>query len=188
MLLVEVYKNMSPKHITKQREILTAAHHDHKKGLCSRAFYKMNDRSISEDLVQDTFMKTWMYMAKGGKIVLMKAFLYHTLNNLIIDEYRKGKTTSLDVLMDAGLEPTQNPPSRSLDVTDWEMMTLLIKRLPEKYQGVIQMKCSQGLSLTEMSVITGQSKNALAVQVHRGLVKLKALSNTSTKQHLEQKT
>jgi DNA-directed RNA polymerase specialized sigma24 family protein len=39
------------------------------------------------------------------------------------------------------------------------------------------MKYTQGLSLKEMSLITGLSRNALAVQAHRGLERLKALYN-----------
>src|SRR3990167_2535302 len=86
--------------------IMRAAHHDFEKGLNTRAFFKVNDRTISEDLVQDTFMKTWKYLVRGGKIDLMKAFLYHVLNDLIVDEYRKKKTTSLDALQEKGFEPS----------------------------------------------------------------------------------
>ena len=39
----------------------------------------------------------------------------------------------------------------------------------------MRMKYNQDLSLTEMSLITGQTKNAMAVQLHRGLEKLKVL-------------
>jgi DNA-directed RNA polymerase specialized sigma24 family protein len=47
--------------------------------------------------------------------------------------------------------------------------------LPKKYQKVVHMRYVQDLTLEEMSLITGQSKNAMAVQVHRGLEKLKLL-------------
>jgi len=39
----------------------------------------------------------------------------------------------------------------------------------------MQMKYVQNLSLTEMSLLTGQTKNTIAVQAHRGLEKLKDL-------------
>ena len=65
--------------------ILTLAYHEHKKALNAHAFFKVHNRMISEDLVQNTFMKTWTYIVKGGKVDIMKAFLYHVLNNLIIN-------------------------------------------------------------------------------------------------------
>lgn len=160
---------------TRQRAALTAAHRDYEKILKSYALYKVRDRETSEDLVQDTFMKTWSYLVKGGKIDLMKSFLYHVLNNLIVDEYRKHKTTSLDVLLEAGYEPSAGDSERLIDALDGKGAILLIQCLPVKYRNVVRMRYIQNLSLAEMSLITGQTKNAMAVQIHRGLAKLKVL-------------
>lgn len=172
--------------ILKQRQkldmILTKAHHDFDKGLNARAFFKVNNHAIGEDLVQDTFIKTWSYLIKGGKIDILKAFLYHVLNNLIIDQYRKHKALSLDVLLEKGFEPKTNDHSHIVDILDGKAALLLIAHLPITYQKVMRMRYAQDLSLKEISLITGQSKNSIAVQLHRGLEKLKSLYNhTQTK-------
>ncbi len=156
---------------------MTLAHHDYQKGLNLYAFFKLRDRAVSEDLVQDTFVKTWRYLVKGGKIDLMKAFLYHVLNALIVDKYRKHKAVSLDVLLAKGFEPGVDRTSHLFNVIDGKAVLLLIEQLPEKYRKVMRMRYVQDLSLQEMSLITGQSKNVMAVQVHRGLEKLKLLYN-----------
>jgi RNA polymerase sigma-70 factor (ECF subfamily) len=122
-------------------------------------------------------MKTWIYLVRGGKIEVMRAFLYHILNDLIIDEYRKRKTTSLDILLEKGFEPTEGNSGRMLDFLDGKAALLLIARLPVAYQKVMRMRYVQDLSLKEMSLVTGQSRNSLAVQAHRGLEKLKLLYN-----------
>lgn len=157
------------------QKIFILAHHNHDKGLNSRAFFKTHDRELSSDLVQDTFMKTWKYLVGGGKIDIMKAFLYHVLNDLIIDDYRKHKATSLDVLLEKGFEPEYDDSERLFNVLDGKAAILLIQHLPEKYQKVMRMRYVQGLSLKEISLITGQSKNTIAVRAHRGLAKLKLL-------------
>lgn len=172
---------MTPKKETKLQIMLTSAHNDHSKGLNARAFFKVHDHAISQDLVQDTFLKTWYYLVKGGKINIMKAFLHHVLNNLIIDEYRKHKTTSLDILMEKGFEPGIDDSERIFNVSDGKIATILIARLPQKYQKVMRMRYVQLLSLQEMSLITGQTKNAMAVQTHRGLIKLKLLFEEQNK-------
>jgi len=159
----------------RRQGILTLAHHDYQNGLNKYAFFKTHDRPISEGLVQDTFMKTWGYLVKGGKIDVMKAFLYHVLNNLIVDEYRKHKTTSLDGLLEKGFDPPAENSERLLNVLDGKAALLLIARLPDTYKKVMRMRYVQDLSLKEISLITGQSKNAIAVQLHRGLEKLKLL-------------
>lgn len=166
---------MNPEEEIKIHTELNDAHRDYNKGLNLHAFYKISNRAIGEDLVQDTFIKTWRYLVRGGKIDVMKAFLYHILNNLIIDEYRKRKTTSLDVLLGKGFEPNTGDSKRIFDVLDGKAIILLIEQLPKTYQKVMRMKYVQDLSLKEMSLLTGQSKNTIAVQVHRGLEKLKLL-------------
>ena len=164
--------------LTQENKIrldLDIAHRDFNKALNARAFFKTHNHSTSNDLVQDTFIKTWKYLAKGGKIEIMKAFLYHVLNNLIIDQYRKHKTISLDSLEEKGFEPSETSSQRTIDILDGKTAFLLIAKLPNNYQKIMRMKYTQDLSLEEMSLITGQTKNSLAVQIHRGLEKLKIL-------------
>jgi len=168
---------LSKRKETQQKAVLTAAHRDYAKGLNAHAFFKIHNHAMGEDLVQDTFMKTWSYLVKGGKIDIMKAFLYHILNNLIVDEYRKRKTTSLDVLIEKGYTPGKDYSERLVNALDGKAALLLIQRLPERYKKVMRMRYIQDLSLAEMSLITGQSKNTIAVQLHRGLEKLKLLYN-----------
>ena len=166
---------MTSKQKTERQAVLTVAHHDFEKSLNSYAYFKIHDHAVSEGLVQDTFMKTWMYLVKGGKVDVMKAFLYHILNNLIVDEYRKHKTTSLDVLLEKGFEPSVDNSESLLNALDGKKAMLLIALLPVAYQKVMRMRYVQDLTLKEMSLITGQTKNTMAVQVHRGLAKLKLL-------------
>ena len=168
---------MNTKEEGRMNTIMTVAYHDYEKGLNKHSFFKVHNRELSQDLVQDTFMKTWSYLVKGGKIDVMKAFLYHALNCLIIDEYRKRKTTSLDALLEKGFAPSAGDNESLHEVLDGGRAIFLIARLPEKYQKIMRMRFTQNLSLGEMSVITGQSKNSVAVQVHRGLEKLKVLYN-----------
>ena len=160
---------------TQMQKVLTKAHGDYAKGLNARSFFKTNNHATSEDLVQNTFLKTWSFLVRGGKIEVMKAFLYHVLNGLIIDEYRKRTTSSLDALIEKGYEPTNTAPNRLPNIIDGKAAMLYIGQLPEKYHKIMRMRYSQELSLQEISLITGLTKNSISVQLHRGLVKLKLL-------------
>jgi len=166
---------MTPQENIEQDKILTVAHKAFEKGLNARAFFKLNDKALGEGMVQETFMKTWIYLVKGGKIDLMKAFLYHILNNLIIDEYRKRKTSSLDTLLENGFDPSAGNTDPLINFLDGKTAIKLIERLPKMYQEVMCMRHLQDLSLLEISAITGQTKNAIAVKLHRGLQKLKII-------------
>lgn len=156
---------------------LTEAHHDFGKGLNSYAFFKLHDSTSQEDLVQDTFTKTWTYLVKGGKIVLMKAFLYHILNNLIVDEYRKQKhkMQSLDILLENGFEPKDDRSEQLTNFLDGKVAMGRIGDLPLGYRKIMFMRFKQSMSLKDISAITNQTKNAIAVKIHRGIQKLQVL-------------
>ncbi len=167
----------SRKQTQLNNEELTIAHHDYNKGLNSYAFFKLHNNALGEDLVQDTFTKTWKYLVGGGKIIMMKAFLYHILNNLVVDEYRKQKhnTESLDTLIEKGFEPKDDVSEYMTDSLDGKAILSRILELPEIYKKVMYMRFAQGMSLGDISIITGYTKNAISVKIHRGLQKLKIL-------------
>ncbi len=169
---------MTTKLEAQLQAVLILAHKNFERGLKVHAFFRVPDQSMSEDLVQETFMKTWRYLLRGGKIELMKAFLYHVLNNLIVDEYRKPKTISLDVLLEKGFEPGTDTTPQLFNLMDGKVAILLIRQLPEKYRKVMRMRYVQDLTLKEISILTKQTKNAVTVQTHRGLKKLKILYDT----------
>jgi len=150
---------MTQKQETQQKAALTVAHQDHVKGLNSYAFFKTRDHAMSEDMVQDTFMKTWSYLIRGGKIDLMKAFLYHILNNLIVDHYRKQKTVSLNLLLEKGFEPSAGDHRRMFNVLDGKGDNAFNPTPPIAYQKVDAHAVRTGsVAQREMSLITGQSK------------------------------
>lgn len=158
-----------------QQRLFTIAYNAHKKGLTKHSLFKVNNVALSENLVQDTFLKTWKFIVKGGQIDVMKAFLYHVLNGLIIDEYRKRKAVSLDSLIEKGFEPKEDDSEHIFNILDSKRAILMIALLPKKYQQLMRMKYVENMSLAEMSKSTGQSKNTTAVQVSRGLVMLKKI-------------
>ena len=137
--------------------------------------FKVSDRELAKDLVQETFMKTWSYVAGGGQVDSMKPFLFRTLGNLIIDHYRKKKSVSLDALAEDGFDPGEDETEALFDSLDGKRAAELIKDLPEEYSEVIFMRYIEEMSLDDIAAATGLTKNAATVRVHRGLQKLKTL-------------
>jgi RNA polymerase sigma-70 factor, ECF subfamily len=146
---------------------IQVAHEEYERSLIRRALYKTNDTEMSQDLVQTTFLKTLQYLRKGGKIDMMRSFLGHILNALIVDEYRKRKPASLDALLANGFEPGFDDSKRIENILDGEQVIFLIPQLPKKYAQVIQLRYLKGLTLKEVALLTAQSENTVAVQVHR---------------------
>jgi RNA polymerase sigma-70 factor, ECF subfamily len=166
---------ITPAQMRREQIVLSEAYIKYKKGLLHYVAGKIDDAALTDDLVQNTFLKTWAYILRGGKVDVMEAFLFHVLKALIIDEYRKRKSTSLDVLLRKGFEPAFDETKRLADTLDGKHVVELIEKLPVAYRKIMHMRYVQDLSLREISLITGQSRNTVAVQTHRGLKKLKLL-------------
>jgi RNA polymerase sigma-70 factor (ECF subfamily) len=166
--------------MTSQKEIslkdtLATAYETFEKGLLVHAKFRISDPAMCDELVQDTFIKTWNYLLREGKIDLMKPFLYHILNCLIIDEYRRHKNFSLDRLISDGFDIRDDVIERHINELDGEALAKLITSLPAPYASMLQMRYIEDLTLKEIADKTGCTKNTAAVQVHRGLAKLRTL-------------
>lgn len=161
--------------LAKQDVFLTAGYVDFGRGLNRYARSRTNNMETADDLVQNTFLKTWKYIVKGGKVDMMEAFLYHILKALVIDEYRRKKSTSLDVLLDKGFEVAIDETERLANIIDGKQAIDLIGELPFLYQKIMRLRYVNDLSIKEIALITGQTRNTVAVQAHRGLEQLRVL-------------
>ncbi|MFA6050186.1 MAG: RNA polymerase sigma factor [Candidatus Paceibacterota bacterium] len=142
------------------------------------ASFNVRDRETAKDIVSETFTKTWSYIAGGGQIENMKAFLYRTLKNLIIDHYRAKKAVSLDTLAeDEHFDPAAEPEVSIEEHAESMLAFGLLDQIPQEYKDVVVMRCVQGLSFREIAVITSEQENTVAVRFHRALKKVKDLFN-----------
>jgi RNA polymerase sigma-70 factor (ECF subfamily) len=107
----------------------------------------------------------------------MKAFLYRTMNNLIVDHYRKKKAVSLDVLAEDGFDPEALEGINANDRMEGEKALKLLDKIPSPYKEAVFMRYVSGLELKEISEITGEEVNTVSVHVHRGIKKLRELFN-----------
>lgn len=151
------------------------AYEEHADALFRHAFFKVSNRELAKDLLQETFTKTWVYVSKGNEIENIKAFLYRTLNNLIIDEYRKKKSISLEVIEEDGFQFSIDDTKMLEMKIDGEQAIKLLQKLPDNYRDVIFMRFVDELELSEIAQMLGESENAVSVRIHRGLKKLKEI-------------
>src|SRR5665213_2120572 len=62
---------------------------------------RIADRERALELTQEAFARVWEYQCRGGVVREYRPFLFRTLRHLIIDEYRKGKTQSLEAMSES---------------------------------------------------------------------------------------
>jgi RNA polymerase sigma-70 factor (ECF subfamily) len=163
-----------------QFEQVFEAHADE---LFRHASMRLSDRERAVELVQDAFLRTWDYVQKGGEVRDFRAFLFRTLRHLIIDEYRKHKTVSLEGMMvdeddsvDRLLPPDEsNTLEAAMDRHEGARVLVVLKDLPDLYREVILLRYIEGLTPQEIAVVLEESENVVSVRIHRGLKKLRTL-------------
>jgi RNA polymerase sigma-70 factor (ECF subfamily) len=144
----------------------------------------VSNRERALELTQDVFMKAWDSVSKGADIKNWKAFLFRILKNLIIDEYRKNKDSSLDMILEqdgvneghfAELHTDASETIYRLDTqADIKELYDALNTLSDTYKELIVLRHINELSVTEISNILDKPPNNISVGINRAMHALKA--------------
>lgn len=139
-------------------------------------YFRVFNRERAKDLMQDTFARTWEYLSKGS-VQNLKAFLYRVANNLIIDESRKKKEESLEMLQEnSSFDPGEDLKDRLIDFMEGKEVIKLLDKIDPKYRLAISMRYIDDLSPKEISEVLDETENNISVRIHRGLKQLRELT------------
>jgi len=152
---------------------------------------RISDRERALEITQDAFLRAWDYSQKmrekgGEEIREWRPFLYRTLRNLIIDEYRKAKVSSLEDMLEGSensdietLMPADegNTLEAAMERFDAKRALVQLKKMPDLYREALTLRYIDGLTPKEIAVMLDESENVVSVRIHRGLKKLHEMMN-----------
>lgn len=159
-----------------EKEFL-AAYDANADALFRHCVVRVRDRELAKDIVQETFTRTWTYLADGKQVEHMRAFLYRTLNNCIVDTMRKKRSVSLEAMYeDEGFEIEDDAREIPLEVREEIGEALqLLNELDEMYSSVVAMRFIDEMTPAEIASVLGVSENVVSVRIHRGVKQLRKL-------------
>lgn len=155
----------------------------HQQRLYSFIYSKVQDRDITEDIFQDTFIKVIRTLKKGnyneeGKFL---PWVMRISQNLIIDHFRKSNrmpsfknTDEFDifsVLSDGNL----NAEKKIIKEQIYADVKLLVEELPEDQKEVLVMRMYKDMSFKEISENTGVSINTALGRMRYALINLRKI-------------
>ena len=165
-----------------QRDRFLKAFDEHADALFRHATIRLSDRERAIELVHDAYTKVWGYIREGHEVDAFRPFLYKVLNNLIIDEYRKRKESSLDAILevegiDEGTFPELHDFSHEtlINELDAKRAVKVIHELPEIYRETIILRFVDGLGPKEISLLVEETENVISVRIHRGVKLLRKI-------------
>jgi RNA polymerase sigma-70 factor (ECF subfamily) len=163
-------------------EDFLAAYENYADAIFRHCAYRLGDREIGRELMQETFMKVWEYLRTDQKTIdNMQAFLYRTAHNLIIDHVRRKKkriVDSLESLQETGFDLPDEHPGPSRRFTYTQIMET-IEMVEEPYRTALVMRHIDGLPPREIADLLDVSPNVASVRINRGVKQLQALLDPS---------
>src|SRR3989344_3722139 len=125
---------------TQQEQDFKNAYQQYVDAIYRHCYFRVYNKDLAEDLTQETFIKTWKYIAEGKEIKNIKAFLYRVAVNLIIDNSRKKTALVLDDVKEKAVSVRlYSMESKLIDSFEAKEITGLLDQLDGKYR--------QGISL-----------------------------------------
>ncbi len=155
----------------------------HNQRISSFIYSKINDRNITEDIFQDTFIKVIRTLKRGayseeGKFL---PWVMRIAHNLIIDHFRKSRrmpmfdgTDSFNIFSIIGDEELNAEKQIIKDQIDSDLI-LLIEELPADQKEVLSMRLYKDMSFKEISENTGVSINTALGRMRYALINLRKI-------------
>lgn len=155
----------------------------HKQRLFSFIYSKVQDKDLTEDIFQDTFIKVIRTLKKGnyneeGKFL---PWVMRIAHNLVIDYFRKNNrmpsfknTDEFDifsVLHDSSL----NAEKKLIQEQIYDDVRELINELPIEQKEVLVMRMYKDMSFKEISENTGVSINTALGRMRYALINMRKL-------------
>ncbi len=123
----------------------------HYQNLCAYAQSLCHDHAMAEDIVQNVFVKIWVKRKKINPNLSIKSYLYKSVYNEFINQYRKNKPViflekkyfeAIDLVSDIEPKELENLI---------KIMNAEIDNLPSKCKEIFLMNKKEGLTHTEIS-------------------------------------
>ena len=151
---------------------LLVAYDAHADAIFRHCYFKTGERELAQDMTQDVFLKAWSYLQQKHQILNMRAFLYRLADNLVIDWYRKRKSQSLDVLLDAGFEPVETD-TKIEEQAEVAHAFAKLRELDADDQKLLTLRFVEDFSPGEIAEILNESENTVSVRIHRAVKRLR---------------
>jgi RNA polymerase sigma-70 factor (ECF subfamily) len=170
-------------YISGDESALTSLIERHQSKIYGFIYSKVNDRDLSDDIFQDTFIKvintlrTKSYNEEGKFL----PWVMRIAHNLVVDHYRKSNKMPFNRETEEysifNYMSDNAPTIESKMITDQVEadLTRLLDELPEDQKEVLVMRMYQDLSFKEISELTGVSINTALGRMRYAVINLRKI-------------
>ncbi len=143
--------------------------HAYSSWLYRYAYWICGDRSIAEDLVQETFLRAWRFLDSLKEEAAAKSWLTTIVRRENARRFERKQFDYSDVEMDT-LPATQSDFDARPEVV---ALRIALKQLPANYREPLILQVIEGYTLEDIAEIMSLPRNTVATRLHRARQKLK---------------
>jgi RNA polymerase sigma factor (sigma-70 family) len=141
-------------------------------------FYGINrDAALSEDLVQNVFIRVLKYRTVFRGDGEFRTWVFHIARNVSHDHYRKKRVDARDSIDDwqDHLSADENRFTEYQKEEDMQLLSMALEKLPDDKREVLLLSKYQEKKYKEIAELLGCTETAVKVKVFRAMQDLKVL-------------
>ena len=136
--------------------------------------YLSGNKELSEDLVQNTFLRVLKYRNSFQESYEFKNWLFGIARNQFYSHIEKNKTSSIDSLEE--VLATENEGEKRIQQTQQQqLLTQLLYHLSDNEREIIVMNKIQGITYDDIAQIMDENLNTIKARSRRALKKLQSI-------------
>lgn len=143
--------------------------HAYSSWLYRYAYWISGDRSVAEDLVQETFLRAWRFLDSLKEEAAAKSWLTTIVRRENARRFERKQLEYSDVEMDT-IPATQSDFDARPEVL---ALRIALKNLPANYREPLILQVIEGYTLEDIAEIMSLPRNTVATRLHRARQKLK---------------
>jgi RNA polymerase sigma-70 factor, ECF subfamily len=178
-----LYGAMDP----KLRKEFLKAYDDYADAIYRYCYFRVYSKNIAEDLVQETFMKTWQYLMEHEKIGNIRYFLYKVSRNLIVDLKRKQSRGYMMQNSEYIFDQEDSREPEYIDIADIEKKMLfdevmvILEKISPKQKEIVLLRFVDGLAVKEIAEMFQTNSNNISVKLYKAIKKIKHILEIKNK-------
>ena len=133
------------------------------------AYWISGNRTIADDLVQETYLRAWRFLDSLKEEAAAKSWLTTILRRENARRFERKQLEYSDVELDS-LPATQSDFDARPEVT---ALRIALKKLPATYREPLILQVIEGYTLEDIAEIMSLPRNTVATRLHRARQKLK---------------
>jgi RNA polymerase sigma factor (sigma-70 family) len=128
------------------------------------------DRTLSEDLVQEVFLRILKYRQSYQPGTPFRAWIYQIARNARVDHYRKAHK---HISFEPEMAPAVKPKDSAQENEETELLHKALMQMPEEKREILLLSRFQELRYDEIAELLGCELGTVKTRIHRAIQELR---------------